>query len=149
MHVHKSRVNTTYSVGLGAFWWNDPKWPQIDIWLNSIDKESQADAPVWDLWSCYVISTWYSNFSENDLLTPVTPNVPGWIFMTITFVEGIKLMHMHKSRVHTTYFVGLHAVLVKMTFLTQVTFEPFRWGRMGRTSLTVLKLWLFSSRWHH
>ena len=31
----------------------------------------------------------FSIFGENDLLTPVTPNDPGWIFKPITFVEGI------------------------------------------------------------
>ena len=58
MHMHKSRVNATRSVGLDAF------------------------------------------FGENDLLTPVTPNDPGWIFNVITLVEGVKLMHMRKSCVH-------------------------------------------------
>ena len=49
-------------------------------------------------------------------------------------------MYMHKSRVNATYFVGLDAFLVKMTFLTQVTFHPFKWGRMARSPLTFLKL---------
>ena len=39
-------------------------------------------------------------FGENDLLTPVTPNDPGHFFRTITFVEGVKLLHMYKSRVN-------------------------------------------------
>ena len=63
----------------------------------------------------------YSIFSENDLLTPVTPSDPALIFNVITFVEGVKLIHMHKSRVNATYSVGLDAFLVKMTFLTPVT----------------------------
>ena len=58
---------------------------------------------------------------ENDFLTPVTPNDPELFFKTITFVEGVKLMHMHKSGVNATYSVGLDAFLVKMTFLTPVT----------------------------
>ena len=29
----------------------------------------------------------------------MTPSDPGWIFNVITFVEGVKVMHMHKSRV--------------------------------------------------
>ena len=58
----------------------------------------------------------YSIFSENDLLTPVTPNDPGRIFRTITFVEGLKLMHVRKFRVNDTYSEGLDAFLVKMTF---------------------------------
>ena len=37
------------------------------------------------------------HFSENDLLTPVTQNDPGLIFKVITFVEGVKLMHIHCS----------------------------------------------------
>ena len=57
-----------------------------------------------------------SFFSENDLLTPVTPNYPGQIFNVITFVEGVKLMHMHESCISATYSVGLDAFLVKMTF---------------------------------
>ena len=58
----------------------------------------------------------YSIFSENDLLTPVTPNDPGQIFNVITFVEGVKLIHMHESCINATHSVGLDAFLVKMTF---------------------------------
>ena len=47
---------------------------------------------------------------------------------------------MHKSCVNATYFVELDAFLVKMTFLTQVTFDPFRWGNMARSPLTLLML---------
>ena len=54
------------------------------------------------------------HFNENDILTHVTPNDPGRIFRTITFVEGVKLMHMHESP--EAYSVGLDAFLVKMTF---------------------------------
>ena len=57
-----------------------------------------------------------ANFSENELLTPVTPNDPGRFFRTITFVEGVKLMHMHKSRINAMYSEGLDAFLVKMNF---------------------------------
>ena len=46
---------------------------------------------------------------------------PDEFFRTITFVEGVKLMHMHKSRIDAKYSVGLDAFLVKMTFLTPVT----------------------------
>ena len=53
---------------------------------------------------------------NNNLLTPVTPNDPGLIFRVITFVEEVKLMHVHKSRVYATYSEGLDAFLVKMTF---------------------------------
>ena len=60
-------------------------------------------------------------FGENDLLTPVTPNDPWWIFRTITFVEEVKFMHMHKSRINAKYFEGLDAFLVKITFLTPMT----------------------------
>ena len=60
-----------------------------------------------------------SIFSENDFLTPVTPNDPGLIFRTITFVEGVKIMHVHKSRVNATYSEELDAFLVKMTFWPQ------------------------------
>ena len=72
---------------------------------------------MWVLWSSYSI------FSEkNDLLTPVTPNDPGWSLNVITFIEGVKLIHMNKLRVNATYFVGLDIFLVvKMTFLTPVT----------------------------
>ena len=95
---------------------SDPKWPQIDIWPHNIGKVSQADANIWVLWSCYVTRTIYSIFSENDLLTPVTPNDPGLIFRTITFVEGVKLIHVRKWCVNATYSEGLDAFLVKMTF---------------------------------
>ena len=36
-------------------------------------------------------------YNKNNLLTPVTPNGPD---RTITFVQGVKLMHMHKSSVN-------------------------------------------------
>ena len=44
------------------------------------------------------------------------PNDPGQFFNVITFVEGVKLMHMHESRINATHSVGLDAFLVKMTF---------------------------------
>ena len=37
----------------------------------------------------YLLCMSYNIFSENELLTPVTPNDPGWISRPITFVEGI------------------------------------------------------------
>ena len=58
----------------------------------------------------------YSIFSENYLLTPVTPNEPGQFLNVIAFVEGVKLMHMHESRINATHTVGLDAFLVKITF---------------------------------
>ena len=60
---------------------------------------------------CYVICLSWNIFGENDLLTPVTPNDPGWIFNVITFVEGVKLMHMHKSCVNATYSVWVETFL--------------------------------------
>ena len=56
------------------------------------------------------------HLSENDLLTPVTPNDPTQFSRPITFVEGVKLMQMNKSRVNAMHSVGLGAFLVKMTF---------------------------------
>ena len=43
----------------------------------------------------------------------MTPDI---FFNVITFVEGVKLIHMHESRINATYSVGLDAFLVKMTF---------------------------------
>ena len=63
----------------------------------------------------------YSIFSENDLLTPVTPNEPGLIFRTITFVEVVKLMHVRKSCVNATYSEGLDAFFGENDLLTPVT----------------------------
>ena len=37
----------------------------------------------------FIVYEFYNIFSENELLTPVTPNDPGWISRPITFVEGI------------------------------------------------------------
>ena len=68
---------------------------------------------------CYVFWRTWCLFGENDLLTPVTPNDPWWIFRTITFVEGVKLMHMHKSRINAKYFVGLDAFWWKWPFWPQ------------------------------
>ena len=41
------------------------------------------------LCSRYLLCMSYNIFSENELLTPVTPNDPGWTSRPITFVEGI------------------------------------------------------------
>ena len=95
---------------------SDPKWPQVDIWPHSIGTVSPADAHAWVSWSSYTKWMSYSIFSENDLLTPVTPNDPGWIFRTIIFVEGIKFMHVRKLRVNATYSEGLDAFWWKWTF---------------------------------
>ena len=79
---------------------SDPKWPHIDIWPHNIDRGSQADAHVWVLWSCYTTWMSYSIFSENDLLTPVTPNDPILQFEPITKVDGLKLTHIFESYGH-------------------------------------------------
>ena len=60
----------------------DPKWPQVYIWLHNIGRGSQADAHVLVLWSCYAKWTSNSISSENNLLTPVTPNDPRLTFNT-------------------------------------------------------------------
>ena len=39
-----------------------------------------------------------SVFSENDLLTPVTPNDPKSKFESISFVKGLKLVNIPESR---------------------------------------------------
>ena len=101
---------------------------------------------------CYVFWRTWCLFGENDLLTPVTPNDPWWIFRTITFVEGVKLMHMHKSRINAKYFVGLDAFLVKMTFLTPMTSDPIivcAWVVVN-IPVTVTKFgqnWMYGSMW--
>ena len=43
----------------------------------------------------------YSILSENERLTPVTPNDPKWISKPITFVEGIQLINKHELHDHT------------------------------------------------
>ena len=63
----------------------------------------------------------YSIFSENDLLTPVTPNDPRQFFNVITFVEGVKVMHMHESCINATHSVGLDAFFGENDLLTPVT----------------------------
>ena len=75
----------------------DPKWPLIDIWAGNMGRGSNADEHVWVLWWCYVTWTSYSIFSENDLLTPVTPNDPRLTFDPIAWVEGLTLMNMYES----------------------------------------------------
>ena len=52
---------------------------------------------------------------------PCDPTWPQMNFNVITFCEGVKLMHMHRSRVNTAYSAGLDAFWVKITFLTPVT----------------------------
>ena len=59
---------------------------------------------------------------------PSDPKWPRTIFNVITFEEGVKLMHMHESRINATHSVGLDAFLVKMTFWPlwpQVTPDKF------------------------
>ena len=61
------------------------------------------------------------HFSENDRLTPVTPNDPGQFFNVINFVEGVKLMHVHESGINATHSVGLDAFFCENDLLTPVT----------------------------
>ena len=56
------------------------------------------------------------HFSENDLLTPVTPNDPRLTFDPITWVEGLKLINMYESYSHAMQHGWVIAILVKMTF---------------------------------
>ena len=51
---------------------------------------------------------WKLTFAPCDLKWPKSK------FQPTTFVEEVKLMHMHKSRVYAT--VGVDAFLTKMTF---------------------------------
>ena len=51
----------------------------------------------------------------------MTPNDPGQIFRTITLVEGVKLLHMHKSRVNAMLSEGLDAFFGENDLLTPVT----------------------------
>ena len=77
-----------------------PKWPQIDIWPHNKGRLSNAYEHVWVLWSCYVIWTSYSIFSENDILTPVTPNDPRLTFDPVTLVESLKVIYMYEYYGH-------------------------------------------------
>ena len=71
--------NVTWS-SYTFFYWkppfdhSDPKWPRIHIWPHNIGRGSQVDQHVWVLWSCSVTWMSYRIFSENNFLTPVTPN---------------------------------------------------------------------------
>ena len=65
-----------------TFW---PLWPQ----MTPDEFSHPADAYAWITWPYHVIWRSYSVFGENELLTPVTPNDPGWIFRPITFVQSI------------------------------------------------------------
>ena len=71
-----------------------------DILPHNVGRGSQTDAHVRVIWSCYGTWTSYSIFSENYLLTPVTPNDPSFTFDPITLIEGLKLMHMYESYGH-------------------------------------------------
>ena len=65
-----------------------PLWPQIDLWPYNTGRGSQAYVYAWVLWSSYLIWRSYSIFGENYLLTPMTQNIPGWIFKTHYFDRG-------------------------------------------------------------
>ena len=90
MNMYESYGHAVYHVRIKAFlvkmtFW--PQWPQMtQDWrlTHNIGRGTQADQPVWVLWSCYVTWTSYSIFSENDLLTPVTPNDPWLTFDPVT-----------------------------------------------------------------
>ena len=56
-------------------------------------------------------------FSENDLLSQVTRTN----FRTITFVEGVELLHMYKSQVNAMQSEGLDAFFGENYLLTSVT----------------------------
>ena len=71
------------------------------LWPHKIDREFQAYVHVRVLCSSYLLCMSYNIFSENELLTPVTPNDPEWISRPITFVEGIQLINKHESHDHT------------------------------------------------
>ena len=69
-----------------TFW---PQWPYMTPdwhWPHNIGKS--------------VTQTSYSIYSENNLLTAETPNDPRLTFDPITWVEGLKLMHMYESYGH-------------------------------------------------
>ena len=51
------------------------------------------DTVTFVIWAC---------FKFDLILTPVTPNDPRWNFEIVTFVEGLKLYHIHKSHDHAT-----------------------------------------------
>ena len=55
-------------------------------------------------------------FSENDLLSPVTPNNPRLTFDPINTQEGLKLINLCKSYGHAMVHEQVIAFLVKMTF---------------------------------
>ena len=80
-----------------------PGWPITP----KIGIKSQANAHESILCSYYVIWTSYSNFGENDPLTPVTPNYPRLTFDSIIEVESIKLMYMHESYGHAMQYGDL------------------------------------------
>ena len=89
-----------------TFWPSDPKWPQLDIWPHNIGRGSQADQHVWVLWSFYVTWTSYSILGK----IAFDPCDPTWnwmiFFKVISFVEGVKLMHIHELRDLTLLSVG-------------------------------------------
>ena len=58
----------------------------------------------------------YSIFSENEFLTPVTPNDPRLTFDSTTKVEGLTLMNMYESYGHAVYHGRIIAFIVKMPF---------------------------------
>ena len=64
-----------------------------------------GDAYAWVTWPYHVICKSSSIFGENDFLTSVTSNDPGYFFYSITFVEGGMLIHMYESCDCATLFV--------------------------------------------
>ena len=59
--------------------------------------------------------SWYSIFSENNL-SSLCLKCPRMNFLDNNFCRGVKIMHMHKSRVNAEYSVGLDAFWRKLPF---------------------------------
>ena len=104
---------------------NTGKWSFI--WPNDIN----VLYCTWQIWF------FKDFFDSDDLLTPVTPNDPGWIFRPITFVEGIVGYHVYECCEHTMKPGGLDAFWRKYWFLTPLTLNDL-WT--GQRSLDICAL---------
>ena len=56
------------------------------------------------------------NFSENNNLTPVTPNDARLTCDSVTYVEGLKLINVYESYGNAMWHARVIAFFMKMTF---------------------------------
>ena len=126
VNIYDSNVHTTWT-NYSTFRENDLLTPatqirQIDMLICNIGWGSQADQHVWVIVGHTEQHRRVIAFLVKMTFRPQWAQItPDNFFRIITFVEGVKLLHLHNSRVSATKSEGLDAFSVEITFSTPVT----------------------------